>query len=208
MGRNEIILGMLKNSNNSVILKLVLLQVMIISISNFLVSIPLEIFGIKLTWSAFTFPLVVLATDLTIRILGKSIARKTIAITYPLAILTSIAILLFEDTLMSVSLRIGFASATAYAISTLLDVYVFQIIRENYKAWWLAPGISTVFANIIDSYIFFFTAFLNSDDTYMSDNWIEIAGTQSLIKIVIGLIFFLPIYGIILNFLVKKFKIK
>ena len=194
MGRNEIILGMLKNSNNSVILKLVLLQVMIISISNFLVSIPLEIFGIKLTWSAFTFPLVVLATDLTIRILGKSIARKTIAITYPLAILTSIAILLFEDTLMSVSLRIGFASATAYAISTLLDVYVFQIIRENYKAWWLAPGISTVFANIIDSYIFFFTAFLNSDDTYMSDNWIEIAGTQSLIKIVIGLIFFLPIF--------------
>ncbi len=208
MGRNEIILGMLKNSNNSVILKLVLLQVMIISISNFLVSIPLDIFGIKLTWSAFTFPLVVLATDLTIRILGKSIARKTIAITYPLAILTSIAILLFEDTLVSVSLRIGFASATAYAISTLLDVYVFQIIRENYKAWWLAPGISTVFANIIDSYIFFFTAFLNSDDTYMSDNWIEIAGTQSLIKIVIGLIFFLPIYGIILNFLVKKFKIK
>tara|TARA_B110000438_G_scaffold100245_1_gene99176 strand:+ start:3220 stop:3819 length:600 start_codon:yes stop_codon:yes gene_type:complete len=199
---------MLKKSNQNIILKLVLLQVMIISISNFLVSIPLEIFGIKLTWSAFTFPLVVLATDLTIRILGKSIARKTIAITYPFAILTSIAILLFEETLMSVSLRIGFASASAYAISTLLDVYVFQIIRENYKAWWLAPGISTVFANIIDSYIFFFTAFLNSDDTYMSDNWIEIAGTQSLIKIVIGLIFFLPIYGIILNFLVKKFKIK
>ena len=184
---------MLKKSNQNIILKLVLLQVMIISISNFLVSIPLEIFGIKLTWSAFTFPLVVLATDLTIRILGKSIARKTIAITYPFAILTSIAILLFEETLMSVSLRIGFASASAYAISTLLDVYVFQIIRENYKAWWLAPGISTVFANIIDSYIFFFTAFLNSDDTYMSDNWIEIAGTQSLIKIVIGLIFFLPI---------------
>ena len=199
---------MLKKSNQNIILKLVLLQVMIISISNFLVSIPLEIFGIKLTWSAFTFPLVVLATDLTIRILGKYIARKTIAITYPFAILTSIAILLFEETLMSVSLRIGFASATAYAISTLLDVYVFQIIRENYKAWWLAPGISTVFANIIDSYIFFFTAFLNSDDTYMSDNWIEIAGTQSLIKIVIGLIFFLPIYGIILNYLVKKFKIK
>ena len=199
---------MLEKSNQNIILKLVLLQVMIISISNFLVSIPLEIFGIKLTWSAFTFPLVVLATDLTIRILGKSIARKTIAITYPFAILTSIAILLFEETLMSVSLRIGFASATAYAISTLLDVYVFQIIRENYKAWWLAPGISTVFANIIDSYIFFFTAFLNSDDTYMSDNWVEIAGTQSLIKIVIGLIFFLPIYGIILNYLVKKFKIK
>ena len=64
------------------------------------------------------------------------------------------------------------------------------------------------FANIIDSYIFFFTAFLNSDDIYMSENWIEIAGTQSLIKIVIGLIFFLPIYGILLKYLVKKFKKK
>ena len=42
----------------------------------------------------------------------------------------------------------------------------------------------------------------------MAENWIEIAGSQSLIKIVIGLIFFLPIYGIILNYLVKKFKIK
>ena len=41
-----------------------------------------------------------------------------------------------------------------------------------------------------------------------AENWIEIAGSQSLIKIVIGLIFFLPIYGIILNYLVKKFKIK
>ena len=130
---------MLKNSGSNVILRLVFLQVVIITISNFLVSIPLEIFGIKLTWSAFTFPLVVLATDLTIRILDKSIARKTIAITYPFAILTSIILLLSEGTLMSVSLRIGFASATAYAISTLLDVYVFQIIRENYKAWWLAP---------------------------------------------------------------------
>ena len=199
---------MIKKTFNKVILRLVFLQVVIITISNFLVSIPLEIIGIKLTWSAFTFPLVVLATDLTIRILGKSVARKTIAITYPFAILTSIIILLSEGSLMSVSLRIGFASATAYAISTLLDVYVFQIIRENYKAWWLAPGISTVFANIIDSYIFFFTAFLNSDDIYMAENWIEIAGSQSLIKIVIGLIFFLPIYGIILNYLVKKFKIK
>ena len=97
---------MIKKTFNKVILRLVFLQVVIITISNFLVSIPLEIIGIKLTWSAFTFPLVVLATDLTIRILGKSVARKTIAITYPFAILTSIAILLYEGSLMSVSLRI------------------------------------------------------------------------------------------------------
>ena len=197
---------MFKNINKNILLRLVFLQVFIITISNFLVSIPLEILTIKLTWSAFTFPVVVLATDLTIRVLGKKIARATITLTYPLAIIASIAVLLFEDSLISVAFRIGFASATAYAVSTLLDVYVFQIIREKHKAWWLAPGISTVFANIIDSYVFFFTAFSDSEDIYMANNWIEIAGTQSIIKITIGILFFLPAYGVILNYILNKLK--
>jgi len=64
---------MFKNINKNILLRLVFLQVFIITISNFLVSIPLEIFTIKLTWSAFTFPVVVLATDLTIRVLGKKL---------------------------------------------------------------------------------------------------------------------------------------
>ena len=147
-----------------------------------------------------------MATDLTIRVLGKKIARATITLTYPLAIIASIAVLLFEDTLISVAIRIGFASATAYAVSTLLDVYIFQIIREKYKAWWLAPGISTVFANIIDSYVFFYTAFSDSEDIYMANNWIEIAATQSIIKIAIGILFFLPAYGVILNYILNKLK--
>jgi uncharacterized PurR-regulated membrane protein YhhQ (DUF165 family) len=40
----------------------------------------------------------------------------------------------------------------------------------------------------------------------MSLNWFEIAGTQTVLKIIIGLIFFLPIYGIILNYILKKIK--
>ena len=208
LGRNQVVLitDMFENINKNILLRLVFLQVFIITISNFLVSIPLEILTIKLTWSAFTFPVVVLATDLTIRVLGKKIARATITLTYPLAIIASIAVLLFEDSLISVAFRIGFASATAYAVSTLLDVYVFQIIREKHKAWWLAPGISTVFANIIDSYVFFFTAFSDSEDIYMANNWIEIAGTQSIIKITIGILFFLPAYGVILNYILNKLK--
>ena len=38
----------------------------------------------------------------------------------------------------------------------------------------------------------------------MSANWIEIAGTQTLIKIVVGLILFLPAYGLLLSFLKNK----
>ena len=42
----------------------------------------------------------------------------------------------------------------------------------------------------------------------MSQNWFEIAGTQTVLKILIGLIFFLPTYGILLNYILKKIKYK
>ena len=65
--------------NRKLLKFLVLLHVVIITTSNFLVSIPIEIIGIKLTLAAFSFPLVVVATDLTVRLVGKSIATKTIS---------------------------------------------------------------------------------------------------------------------------------
>ena len=116
-------LELLKNVDKSMLWKLVALHVIVITVSNGLVNIPVEILGVKLTWAAFTFPLVVIATDLTVRLLGKQIARSTIAIAYPLAIVGSILVVLAEGAPQSVALRIGFASATAYAIGTLLDVY-------------------------------------------------------------------------------------
>ena len=194
--------NMFKDIDKSMMLKLALLHVIVITVSNALVSIPVEIAGVKLTWAAFTFPLVVLATDLTVRMLGKGIARATIAAAYPFAIIGSILVVLAEGAPTSVALRIGFASATAYAIGTLLDVYVFQWIRENMtKQWWAAPAVSTIAANIIDTYSFFFVAFNNSADEYMAANWMEIAGSQTVLKIVVGLIVFLPAYGVLLRYL-------
>ena len=137
---------MFKDVDRSMLWKLVLLHVVVITVSNALVAIPVEIFGVKLTWAAFTFPLVVIATDLTVRMLGKNIARSTIAAAYPLAIIGSILVVLAEGAPTSVALRIGFASATAYAVGTMLDVYVFQYLRENFRAWWLAPAVSTIAA--------------------------------------------------------------
>ena len=198
-----------KDVDRSMLMKLVILHVAVIVVSNALVGIPVEIFGVKLTWAAFTFPLVVIATDLTVRLLGKQIARSTIAVAYPFAIIGSIAVVLLEGAPTSVALRIGFASATAYAIGTLLDVYVFQHIREKWSNnWWLAPAVSTVAANIIDTYTFFFTAFSGSANEYMAANWMEIAGSQTILKIFVGLIIFLPAYGVLLNHLQKKYKVK
>ena len=200
---------MFKNIDKSMLMKLVALHVIVITVSNALVAIPVEILGVKLTWAAFTFPLVVIATDLTVRLLGKTIARQTIAAAYPLAIIGSTAVVLTEAAPGSVAIRIGFASATAYAVGTMLDVYVFQYIREGFKNnWWLAPAVSTIAANIIDTYTFFAVAFNNSANEYMAANWTEIAGSQVVIKIAVGLLVFLPAYGILLNRLQKTYKLK
>ena len=197
---------MFKDIDKSMLAKLALLHILVIIISNALVSIPVEIFGVKLTWAAFTFPIVILATDLTIRLIGKNIARATIAAAYPFAILGSIAVVMLEGAPTSVALRIGFASATAYAVGTMLDVYVFQYLRENFKTWWLAPALSTVVANFIDSYTFFGVAFSGSADPYMAEHWMEIANSQTVLKIVIGLLVFLPAYGILLKAISGKLR--
>ena len=194
-----------KDVDRIMLAKLVALHIFVIVISNALVSIPVEILGVKLTWAAFTYPLVILATDLTVRLIGKGIARATIAAAYPLAIIGSIAVVLLEGAPASVAYRIGFGSATAYLIGCLLDVYVFQFVREKFtQQWWAAPALSMVFANFIDSYVFFSIAFHGGADEYMAANWPEIALSQSILKIVVGFIVFLPAYGLLLNFLKKR----
>jgi uncharacterized integral membrane protein (TIGR00697 family) len=194
-----------KDVDRIMMAKLVALHIFVIVISNALVSIPVEILGVKLTWAAFVYPLVILATDLTVRLIGKGIARATIAAAYPLAIIGSIAVVLLEGAPQSVALRIGFGSATAYLIGCLLDVYVFQYVREKFtQQWWAAPALSMVVANFIDSYVFFSIAFQGSADEYMAAHWPEIALSQSILKIVVGFIIFLPAYGILLNYLKKR----
>ena len=190
--------------NKKLIFFLVAIHIGIITLSNFLVSIPFILYGYKITWAAFSFPFVVLSTDLAVWLLGKKISQKTISYSYPLAIISSIMIVYIEGNLLSVAVRIGIASSTAYALSVLIDIHAFQFIRKRYSTWWLAPSLSTVISNVIDSYVFFSVAFLKSEDEYMAINWIEIAGTQAVLKIIIGLIFFLPTYGILLNFLSKR----
>ena len=83
-------------SNRNLIFSLVFLHISITTLSNALVAIPLTLYGYKITWAAFSFPLVVVATDLTVRLLGKSVAQKTIAYAYPLAIISSILIIYFD----------------------------------------------------------------------------------------------------------------
>ena len=205
--------------DRTLVRNLVILHTLVIAVSNYLVTIRFDLFpgadlpifgSFPLAAAAFTFPIVVVATDLTVRMVGKEAGRAVVAMAIIPAIVASVLVLLALGD--PHAFRVGFASGTAYAIGTMLDVYVFQAIREKYsKAWWAAPAISTIAANIIDTYSFFYVAFAGSLDaegnlSWIGANWHVVAQNNTLTKIVVGLIVFLPAYGILLNSLQKKYK--
>ena len=57
--------------------------------------------------------------------------------------------------------RIAFASGTAFLAAQLLDVAVFNRLRDG--LWWKAPLVSSVIAGIFDSILFWTLAFYASD---------------------------------------------
>ncbi|VFS35947.1 Inner membrane protein yhhQ [Serratia liquefaciens] len=63
--------------------------------------------------------------------------------------------------------RIAVASFMAYALGQILDVHVFNRLRQS-RRWWLAPTASTLFGNISDTVAFFFIAFWRSPDPFMA----------------------------------------
>ncbi|HBZ1075691.1 7-cyano-7-deazaguanine/7-aminomethyl-7-deazaguanine transporter [Klebsiella pneumoniae] len=191
-----------------------LFHLLVIISSNYLVQLPISIFGFHTTWGAFSFPFIFLATDLTVRIFGAPLARRIIfAVMVPaLAISYGISALFYMGewqgfaalgTFNLFVARIAVASFMAYALGQILDVHVFNRLRQS-RRWWLAPTASTLFGNISDTVAFFFIAFWRSPDPFMAAHWGEIALVDYSFKVLISIIFFLPMYGVLLNMLLKR----
>ena len=184
--------------NRKLISYLVLGHCLIIALSNYLVQFPINIFGLDYTIGTFTFPIIVLATDLTVRLSNATNARKVIGYAFIPAFIISY---IFAD------FRIAIASVLAYSIGQLLDVFVFSKVRDRVgddgfnlsSYWFLAPTISTFFAQLIDTYLFYGVAFYNSADDFMRENWDLIAFNDLILKLVVCYLAFLPIYVLILN---------
>ena len=184
--------------NRKLITYLVLGHCFIIAISNYLVQFPINIFGLDYTIGTFTFPIIVLATDLTVRLSNATNARKVIGYAFIPAFIISYV---FAD------FRIAIASVLAYSIGQLLDVFVFSKVRDRVgddgfnlsSYWYLAPVVSTFFAQLIDTYLFYGVAFYNSADDFMRENWDLIAFNDFILKLVVCYLAFLPIYVLILN---------
>ena len=191
-----------------------LFHLLVITSSNYLVQLPISIFGFHTTWGAFSFPFIFLATDLTVRIFGAPLARRIIfAVMVPALVISYAISALFYmgewqgfaalGTFNLFVARIAIASFMAYALGQILDVHVFNRLRQS-RHWWLAPTASTLFGNISDTVAFFFIAFWRSPDPFMADHWGEIALVDYSFKVLISIIFFLPMYGVLLNMLLKR----
>lgn len=196
---------------------LVAFHVIIIIASNYLVQIPIALFGFHSTWGAFSFPFIFLATDLTVRLIGKAEARRVITRAMVPALVASyvVSVLFHEGAFGGLAalgefntfvFRIAFASFAAYVLGQLLDVQVFDRMRRNYAQWWIAPAASSVFGQALDTGAFFGIAFWRSSNPFMAANWGEIALVDYVIKLGVSLLLFVPMYGIALNAIIRSMK--
>lgn len=196
---------------------LVAFHILIIIASNYLVQIPIDLFGFHSTWGAFSFPFIFLATDLTVRLIGKAEARRVITrAMIPALIASYVVSVLFQEGRFNGAaalgefnlfvFRIAFASFAAYVLGQLLDVQVFDRMRRGYVQWWVAPAAASVFGQALDTLAFFSIAFWRSSNPFMAANWGEIALVDYVIKLGVSLLFFVPIYGVTLNAIIGVMK--
>ncbi|MCB6177731.1 VUT family protein [Rhodobacter sp. Har01] len=133
----------------------ILAMAAIVVASNILVQYPM---GGYLTWGALTYPFAFLVTDLTNRLAGPAAARRVVLAGFATGIACSLAGTQFiGDSGPLVTLRIALGSGLAFLTAQLLDVAIFNRLRQG--KWWTAPFVSTLVSSTVDTALFFSIAF-------------------------------------------------
>lgn len=180
--------------------------------SNILVQF---LFGQWLTWGAFTYPIAFLVTDIMNRVYGAETARRVVFAGF----LTGVACSLIGTQIMlqgdgyeypAVTLRIAIGSGLAFLTAQLLDVAIFDKLREG--NWWKAPLASTLVGSSVDTILFFSIAFSASlsfiepaNDTSWATEvlpmlgtgpeaplWVSLAFADWMVKLSLALIALIP----------------
>ncbi len=126
-----------------------LAMIIIVATSNYLVQFPINDW---LTFGALTYPISFLVTELTNRFHGPKTARKVVYAGFAAAVLLSIGL---------ATPKIAFASGLAFLVSQLLDISVFNRLRQG--PWWYAPFFASLTASIVDNSLFWSIAFWGED---------------------------------------------
>jgi hypothetical protein len=153
--------------------------------SNYLVQFPIKYYGLEeiLTYGAFTYPIAFLITDLANRSYGKLVARKIVYIGF----IIGISFTLFFTTNFSdlISVRIAIGSGTAFIVSQLLDVQIFDKLRE--KEWFVAPLTSSFIGSVVDTFLFFSISFYGTGIA-----WVTLSVGDLAVKIFVALLMLIP----------------
>lgn len=168
----------------------ILAMAAIVVASNILVQF---LFGQWLTWGAFTYPFAFLVTDLTNRLQGAAAARKVVIAGFVVGVACS----LVGSQIMGefgplVTLRIALGSGLAFLTAQLVDVHVFNRLRD--RGWWRAPFVSTLFGASLDTAIFFTVAFSASlafiepgNDVAWANEYLPLLGAGPVVPLWVSL---------------------
>ncbi len=157
----------------------------VVLISNYLVQFPIKYYGLEeiLTYGAFSYPIAFLITDLVNRFYGKTVAKKVVYIGFVLGItFTFLFSTNFSDL---ISLRIAIGSGTAFLVSQLLDVQIFDKLRN--KQWFIAPLASSFIGSVVDTFLFFSISFYATGIP-----WITLSLGDLTVKIFVALVMLIP----------------
>ena len=164
---------------------LALLMAILVTISNFLVQFPVNYFGLNkiLTYGAFSYPITFLITDLANRSYGKVAAKKIVYFGFAIGILFTF----FFSTNFSdlISIRIAIGSGAAFIVAQLLDVQIFDKLRQ--KKWFVAPLASSFVGSTFDTFIFFSISFYGTELP-----WISLSLGDLSVKILVALFMLIP----------------
>ena len=170
---------------NKIFLILSFLMGLVVLASNYLVQFPIKHYGLEeiLTYGAFSYPIAFLITDLANRSFGKIVARKIVYIGFTIGILFT---LIFSTNFTDlISIRIAIGSGAAFLIAQLLDVQIFDQLRQ--KKWFVAPLTSSLIGSTIDTFIFFFISFYGTGIP-----WITLSLGDLTVKFFVALIMLIP----------------
>tara|TARA_B100000674_G_scaffold127380_1_gene98179 strand:- start:96 stop:644 length:549 start_codon:yes stop_codon:yes gene_type:complete len=153
--------------------------------SNYLVQFPINHYGLNeiLTYGAFSYPIAFLITDLANRSFGKVVARKIVYIGFAIGI--SFTLLFSTNFADLISIRIAIGSGTAFLVAQLLDVQIFDKLRQ--KQWFVAPLTSSLIGSTIDTFIFFSISFYGTGIP-----WITLSLGDLSVKIFVAFVMLIP----------------
>ena len=157
----------------------------------------------------FTFPTAIgsvmfastfLATDILTEYYSPKDARKAVGMSICsmiiFMIISQISLLYIPSpsdyahdsmlTLFSLNLRISISSVVMYALANMLDIYIFQKLKNktHNKMLWLRNNVSTIICNCLENFLFMFFSFIN---IYDLNTIISMAIGTSIIEIIIAI---------------------